>query len=338
MKTVTIPDLKDKMLAAMTIRGLTAKEAEIVIAPFIEAELRGKRTHGINKFFVIDDGLHNRGTPRIIRDKFSYALIDGNKELGFLCADMAMDMAIQKAKQHGSGIVGLTNAFYFSVLWPYARKAAEAGLVSIIMKSGGPAGVAPFGGADPIMGINPLSIGIPARGGPIILDMAAAQKPWGEVNLARVENRPLAPNTFIDKNGNFTTDPAQAEAIIPFGGAKGYGLNLAIEVLTGAFVGARMGLQVKEVYDTGNLFIALSPEMFTEMDTFLDSVEVLKTELKSSRPMANFPEVYLPGEQGDALFKKNTVKGSLEIPKDIWDALCKYADGVDIKSALQIKL
>jgi len=188
------------------------------------------------------------------------------------------------------------------------------------------------------MGINPLCVGIPTRTNPIILDMTAAQKPWGEVNLARVENRPLAPDTFIDQAGKFTTDPAAVEAIVPFGGAKGYGLNLVIEILTGAFVGAKMGLQVSEVYDTGALFIALSPELFTDTETFLDSVETLKKELKSSRPLAGFPEVYLPGEQGDALCKANTQKGSIEVKDEIWDALCKYADGADIKSILNIKL
>src|SRR5476651_45424 len=97
---VQITDLKAKMIQAMTIRGLSNEEAEIVVAPFIEAELRGKRTHGINKFFVIDDGLKSRGKPTIVRDKFNHALINGNKELGFICADMAIDLAIEKAKTY----------------------------------------------------------------------------------------------------------------------------------------------------------------------------------------------------------------------------------------------
>lgn len=91
MKTIATAELKAKMITAMTVRGLSPQEAEVVATPFIEAELRGKRTHGINKFFVIDDGLHNRGEPRVIRDKFNHVHVDGNKELGFICADMAME-------------------------------------------------------------------------------------------------------------------------------------------------------------------------------------------------------------------------------------------------------
>src|SRR5579859_3546290 len=137
---VKISELKEKMLTAMINRGLSKKEAEIVVEPFIEAELRGKRTHGINKFFVIDDGLALRGKPKIIRDKFNYTLIDGNKELGFICSDMATDIAIKKTKEFGNATIGLINSFYFSVLWPYARRITKEGFISIIMKSGGPAG------------------------------------------------------------------------------------------------------------------------------------------------------------------------------------------------------
>lgn len=335
---VKISDLKAKMLQAMITRGLSQKEAEIIVEPFIEAELRGKRTHGINKFFVIDEGLASRGKPEVVRDKFNYTLIDGHKEMGFICADMATEIVIKKAKEFGNAMVGVTNAFYFSVLWPYARKIAQEGLIGIIMKNGGPAGVSAYGGADPIMGINPLAISIPTKEEPIILDMAAAKKTWGEINLAKVEKRELDENTFIDKEGNFTTDPSLVEAIVPFGGAKGYGLNLMIEIFTGAFIGAKMGLQVKEVYETGTFFMAFSPEMFTEMNEFYENVEVLKHELKSSRPLNGFSQVYLPGEQGSMRLKQAQAKGEIEIKDQIWDALCKYADGEDIKTALNIKL
>ncbi len=335
---VKIRELEEKMIQAMTKRDLSEKEAKIIVEPFIEAELRGKRTHGINKFFVIDDGLASRGNPEVTRDKFNYTLIDGHKELGFICADMATDIAIKKAKEYGNAMVGVINAFYFSVLWPYARKMAQEGLIGIIMKSGGPAGVAAYGGADPIMGINPLAVSIPTKEDPIILDMAAAQKTWGEVNLAKVEKRMLDEDTFIDKEGNFTIHPSLVEAIMPFGGAKGYGLNLMIEIFTGAFVGAKMGLQVKEIYDTGTFFIAFSPEMFTEMNEFYEKVEILKRELKSSRPLKGFSQVFLPGEQGNKKLNEAREKGKIEVKEEIWHALCQYADGVNIKTVLNINL
>lgn len=322
----------------MTIRGLSEKEATIIVEPFIEAELRGKRTHGINKFFVIDEGLSSRGKPEIIRDKYNYTLIDGHKELGFICAELAIDIAIEKTKIYGNAMVGLINSFYFSVLWPYARRAASQGLITIIMKSGGPAGVAPYGGIDSIMGINPMAVGFPTKEEPIILDMAASKKSWGEVNLARVEKRKLDENTFLDKEGNFTTDPLSAETIVPFGGAKGYGINLMIEIFTGAFLGAKMGLQVKEVYETGTFFMTFSPEMFTDMDLYYKSVEVLKQEIKSSRIMKGFSQIRLPGEEGNAKLREATKKGIIEVNNEVWNALNKYADGVDIKAALNIKL
>lgn len=335
---VPIATLREKMMTAMRKRGLTEKEAKIVVEPFIDAELRGKRTHGINKFFVIDDGLKTRGTPEIIRDKFNYALIDGKHELGFICADLATDIVIKKTKTFGNAICALTNTLYFSVLWPYAQKIAGEGFLSIIMKGGGPSGVPPFGGVQPIMGFNPIAIGIPTRKGPLVLDMAASEKTYGEINLARVEKRTLKEGIFLDTKGNFTTDPQAAETIIPFGGAKGSGLNLMIEIFTGAFIGAKMGRKVNDTSETGTCFMAFSPEMFTQTDVFYDKVGVLMEEIKASTPMEGFREVFLPGEQSSKRREKNLKKGSVDIHEDIWNALNKYAEGIEIKKILNIKI
>ena len=128
----------------------------------------------------------------------------------------------------------------------YARQIAEFGYIGIVINNGGPATVAPTRGIDPILGTNPNAIGIPTSQGPLVLDMATSERPWGEVNLAKVENRPLVEKAFLDKGGEFTTDSDKAAAIIPFAGYKGYGLNFMIEILTGAFVSAKNGTAISK--------------------------------------------------------------------------------------------
>ena len=137
-----------------------------------------------------------------------------------------------------------------------------------------------------MFGTNPLCFSFPSgRGKPYVFDFATSQKVWGEVRQAIVENRPLPDNCFIDGEGNFTTDPEKAEAGVPFGGPKGYALCYALEVMTGAFVGAKMGYNARDEYDLGYLFVAFSPEMFTTLDTFTEEVDALAGDVRGCPPM-----------------------------------------------------
>lgn len=329
---VDITEFKKVCSAALTLRGLTLAEAEIVIEPFVLAELAGKKTHGIAKFFLIDEALRSRiGRPEIVRDRFNFVLIDARRELGYLSAQFATDVLIQKAREFGNSIVATKNSYYYSIAGIYARKVAEAGFVSIITNNGGPAAVTPFGGVDPILGTNPIAIGLPCRDGVIVLDMATSEKTWGEINLAKVEKRSLNDNTFVDDQGQVTTDPFKAKAIQPFGGVKGAGLNFVLEVLTGAFVGAKMGLQSQNGYDLGFLFFAYSPDMFTTRVEYDQSISQLVKEIKESRKQPGIGEIFLPGEQSDQKIQLAMQKGSIEIEDSIWQKLITFSQGGDVK-------
>lgn len=329
---IKIEELQNVMLQAMRARGLSSEEALQVVEPFIEAEIRNKKTHGISKFFMIEDAIASREEkPEIITDKFNYALINAHKELGYITAQFATDILIDKAKEYGNSMVGVINSYYYSMAGIYARKVAKAGFVSLIFNNGGPQGVVPFGGIDSIFGTNPIAVGIPTEEDPIVLDMATSEKTWGEINLAKVEGRQLQENTFLDKEGNFTTDPYKAESIISFGGYKGYGLNFVFEILTGALVGAKMGLQSKNGYDLGFFFIAISPEMFTTREKFNANITQLIKEVKNSRAMAG-KKVNIPGEQSDEQYNKAIEQGSVELKEEMWNQLLRFAKGENIKS------
>lgn len=321
------------MQTSLTTRGLTKEEAVMVAEPFIEAQLRGKKTHGISKFLLIDEAIQKReGKPTIIKDKNNYALIDAHKELGYISAQFAVDILIKKAKKFDNATIAVINSYYYSMAGIYARRVAEAGFVGIILNNGGPQGVAPFGGTTSIMGTNPMAIGIPTDGKPIVHDMATSEKTWGEINLAKVENRKLQENTFLDKEGRFTTDPYKADAIISFGGAKGYGLNFMFEILTGALVGAKMGLEAQNGYDLGFFFMAFSPDMFTTRKEFNEKVKRFTKEVKGSKTMAGVDEVFLPSEQSDRKLKKAIKEGELNIDEETWNHLLEFSKGGDIKN------
>ena len=261
-------------------------------------------------------------------------MINAHKELGYLSADFATDILIKKAKKFDNAILAFTNSYYYSMAGIYARKVAKAGFVAIILNNGGPMAVAPFGGIDPLLGTNPIAIGIPTEGEPIVHDMATSEKTWGETNLAKVEKRTLQEKTFLDKEGKYTTDPYAVEAIVPFGGAKGYGLNLMFEILTGALVGAKMGSEAKNGYDLGFLFLALSPTMFSSLEQFAQQVSQLVAEIKGSRTMPGVKEILIPGERSEKLMKEKLATGFIDIDGNAWENLLAFAQGKNVKELM----
>lgn len=335
--TIQISELHAAIIAILLNKGLNQHEAEIVAESFVRAECSGKKTHGIAKLFLLDDALKLReGKPEIIKDKFNYALIDAHKELGYLSADFACDILIDKAQKFENAFVGVNNSYYFAMTGVYAEKVARAGFVSIMMCGGGPAAVTPVGGADPILGTNPIAIGIPTPHGPIVLDMATSAAPWGEINLAKTENRALADKTFVDAAGAFTTDPARVEAIIPFGGHKGAGLNFMLEILSGALVHAKMGLQTRNGYDLGFFFMAFSSEMFSSHEEFDAGVAQIVADVKNSRALPGVEEIFVPGEQSQKKFTVALQQGVIEIDDDSLEILHAMSHGEDVKAKLKL--
>lgn len=321
--TVKIEEVKELMTKSLELRGIRGKDADFMISDYLESELEGHKTHGISKFLTIDAGLSRRsGDMKLLKRSGCYAQIDGNGELGHIAALYATNLAIEAGKKYGVGIAALKNVSRYSRVTPYARKIAGEGLVGMITNNGGPACVAPFGGARPIFGTNPLCFSFPSgRGKPYIFDFATSQKVWGEVRQAMVEKRPLPDQAFLDKEGNFTRDPEKAEAGVPFGGPKGYALCYALEIMTGAFVGAKMGKEAKDEYDLGYLFLAFSTEMFTDLAAFEEETDRLAREVKECPSIKPGGQVYVPGE----IFGDRPVEGrkpeAVELEEDVYQRL-----------------
>lgn len=335
---IKIEELRQKISEGLISRGLPKEDAKVISDALVEAEIRGKKTHGINKAFTMEKAIKSiESRPEIIKDKGNYAFIDGHKQIGHISANFAVDILLKKVKEFDNAVVGVKNSFYYTMAGIYAEKIAREGYVALIFNNGGPSAISPFGGVDPILGTNPIAIGIPTKTNPIVLDMTTGEKPWGEINLAKVEERDLQPNTFLDKDGKFTTNPQEAVGIIPFGGYKGYGLNFMFEVLTGALVNSKMGYQAQNGYDLGFLFMAYSPTMFSTKENFEDEVEQLIEDVKSSRKAQGVDEIFLPGETSRNTMNKNLKAGEIEIKDETWSKLLSFASGEDIEKKIDLK-
>lgn len=249
---LVVPETKHNALvaAAYRHRGYLADEAEEGARFCAEASRHGIRTHNAIKALHLDH-LFGSGSKGCVPgapieerpSRFPAAKIwNANKKLGQSTAYRAMDAAIALADQYGVGTVSVDNAFHY--LWGggYVMDAARRGYIAYTNCTAALAEVVPFGGKFPTLGTNPHSWGFPttdAIGYPIVVDWATSVVAMGRVQQLKREGKPLPPLAAVDKEGNPTTDPAQAVSLLPFGAHKGYGLSL-INELVAAFIGGSL--------------------------------------------------------------------------------------------------
>lgn len=170
---------------------------------------------------------------------------NANYKLGQSVAYEAMDRAMELADQYGVGIVSVDRAFHY--LWGggYMLEAARKGYLAYTNCTAALAEVVPFQGKFPTLGTNPHSWGFPsveAIGFPLVVDWATSVVAMGRVQQFAREGLSLPPNAAVDENGNPTTDPKKAKALLPFGAHKGYGLSLINEIVA-AYIGGSLPTQ-----------------------------------------------------------------------------------------------
>jgi L-2-hydroxycarboxylate dehydrogenase (NAD+) len=328
MAQIEMSELRALVANALKTMGVGTADAAIIADDLIEAEEEGKSTHGLGKLFVIDEALAKRtGNPEIVKLTSVAAVIDGKGELGQVAATFAVKRLIALARGSGIGIVALRNISRYGRLSPYGRQIAAEGFVGIVMNGGGPPAVAPYGGIDPVLGTNPICFAFPQEGEPLIADFSTAERVWGEIRQAMLAGTQLPENAFIDETGQFTRDPARANAVLPFGAHKGYALGLALEILTGALTGAEVGTAVKTPYDLGYLFIAIDPSLLASGEVFRKSVSNLVDDIEASRPRTPGTKVRAPGSQSRDRRKSTRAAGVLDVADDMLDKLRRLANG-----------
>ena len=130
---VKINELRDRMTNSLIKRGLDQRSVKSVVSAYVEAEIAGKKTHGIGKLFLLDKPIKDiLSGPELKKDKGNYAFIDGNKSLGHTTADLMVDILLDKVSKFDNAFVASTNSFYYSMLSVYAKRTADAGYVAII--------------------------------------------------------------------------------------------------------------------------------------------------------------------------------------------------------------
>lgn len=312
--------------------GASNEEAEATAEVLTEADARGLASHGLLRLPYILRALQ-RGTIipnasiRVARETEATALIDGGHGLGHYVAVRAMRLAIEKAKRCGVGAVGVYNSNHFGIAGYYAEMALREGLIGIVTTTTD-ALVHPWGGVEPMLGTNALAVGIPGDP-PILLDMATSVAARGKLVEAAKKGEPIPQGWAVDREGRPTTDPKKGleGALSPFGGVKGYGLALVLELLAGPLVGAAAGKEVVGTLEPvegfctkGDLMIVIDPTAFGSVEEFRMRVQKFVRELKASRKAPGVEEILVPGEP-EFRTRERRLRDGIPIAEEVWAEL-----------------
>jgi LDH2 family malate/lactate/ureidoglycolate dehydrogenase len=297
--------------AIFAATGMSTCDAETVAGVLVWANERGVDSHGVIRIPIylseIKNGLYKPMAKPLVRELLPAAFrMDCNRAPGPVCMMRAAAHAIKVADKLGIGMGLLSDPTHLGALGCYVQWVAEHGYAAIAIVAGLPF-MAYHGAKVTSLATSPIAIGIPApgpEGAPLLLDMATSVLSLGRVRQAEAEGLSISDGVAIDANGNITTDPSRATTMLPLGGAKGSGLSLMFECLTGILAGtpiiAPLGRKDGTKTPIQNaMIVVFNVANFRELDEYRRDVIELTEFVHGLPRREGFDELRLPGERGD---------------------------------------
>ena len=293
-----------------TAVGIGREDAEVVAADLVAADLEGVASHGVMLLPMYIDRIVKGSVSRssageVVSDRGSAIVIDAGNALGQLTARQAVRRAVARAHAIGLAAVSVRNGFHFGTAGRYARMMAAENCVGIVLSNTRPLMPAP-GGAQPLVGNNPIAIALPSAGDfPVEADMALSATAMGKIRLAAAAGQSIPPDWAIDSEGRPTTDPSAAikGMLLPAAGPKGFGLAFVIDLLCGGLSDGAVGSEVyplygdaAEPYRCAHFFLAIHAGHFPAGERFAERVRDQATRVSASKRSPGVDRVYAPGE------------------------------------------
>ena len=311
--------LRRLALENLGLLGLTEKESEIVANVLLYAELRDK-SQGLIK--ILEETVvpaPDRTAVEVESRSPAIHLLHANGHAGMVVLNQATEVTIDACAQVGLALTGTRGtASSTGSIGYYAERIAQAGFIGIVM-AGSPKVMATAGSRLPAMGTNPLAISVPAASQPLVFDMATAATTWFDLVHHSRSNTPIAPGLALDRDGEPTTNASEAlrGVMLTFGGSKGSGLALMLEMLTGPLMGASL---VGDKHDSrGNFLLAIDPSLL--IDDFAQRAERVIDSIRRGPRQKGCDAIRLPGEHSSALAHSRISAGKMPINRDILQKL-----------------
>lgn len=300
-----------KLVARLFIAaGLPQDAAQTVAEGLTDADLEGMPSHGVMLTDMYIDRIQQGSVSLetsgvIVSDNGAAVVLDARHAIGHLTGDQAITIAIQRARQFGVGIVAVRHGFHFGTARRFALQATEADCIGIVACNTRPLMPAP-GGAEAVVGNNPIAIAIPTAGPiPIVLDMATSEAAMGKIRMAAKGGEPIPATWAVRADGSPTTSAAEAIAgmLLPSGGPKGFGLSFVIDLLCGLLSGGASGKAVTPLYgdasvpyDSSHLFIAIDVAHFADPATVRSAAAAAAERIRAGRRAPGTERLFAPGE------------------------------------------
>jgi len=335
LQYLSISDAENFIAQALVSVQVPAADAKLIGQLMVKSDLVGADGHGIFRLpaylkRIRAGGVNLNPNIHIEREKGATALINGDNGLGHLVMNKAVEVAVQKVKEHSVCWVGSHYGNHSGAASVYVRKLAEQGYIGIYMAVGNANHMAPWGGIDLLLSTNPIAIAVPAGDHPmVLLDIATTVAAYGKVKLAAQKGETMPDDWMIDRQGKPITDPKRSGegSLLPIGGYKGYGLAVMIGLLAGALNNAAVGKGTIDfnahhdlITNTGQTIIAVDPSAFGDREEFIQRVIALVDDLKSSSTLPGVKEIRVPGE-GAAKFMAERMRQGIPLTPELLDSL-----------------
>lgn len=346
--------LEQFMIDALVAYGVPLEDAQVIGDVLIESDKRGIDSHGIGRLKPIyldriEAGIMNPVTNiEVLKDSEGTAVLDGHNGMGHVVGKVAMDMAIEKAKKYGIGMVVARNSNHYGIAGYFVTMATDANMIGVTGTNARPS-IAPTFGVENMMGTNPLTFGLPTdEEFPFVLDCATSITQRGKIEVYGRAGKELPPGWVIGNDGTTRTDTDQvlidlttgAAALTPLGGIgdelggyKGFGYAMVVEILSaalqdGAFMKQLNGFDENRKaipYPLGHFFIAIDPAHFMGVETFKRIAGTICREIRASKKAPGHDRIYTAGELEWEAAQYRKARGC-PVPESLQKAMIEVRD------------
>ncbi len=289
--------------------GMSAEDADLLADSLVTADLRGVHSHGVLRVpeyvaKLLEGGVDPKGRPRIVSESAGAIVVDGGNSMGQIGSAFAMRAAIGRARATHVAIAAVRGSNHCGTMAYFAMMALPEDMIGMATTNALPT-MAPWGGTDKILGINPVGVAIPAKTEPaIVFDAAFSASSHGKIRVYKQKGFPIPEGWALDAGGRPTTDPATAldGLLQPIGAYKGTGLAVVMGTLSTLLSGASFGTELGNMVDgptpgaDGHFFLAMNVAAFVDPEIFKRRVDGVVRQIRNCRPAPGHRRAYAPGE------------------------------------------
>ena len=302
-------------------QGVSESDAASLAAVVTHSDFTGTYSHGLSRLCIylrqyMAGALAAQPDFRCVKDADASLAFDCGGGSGIVAVNRVYDAVLERARKFGVAAGVGRNSANIGCGGYYGHRMAEDNVIGIVVSNTYPC-MAPYGGADRLIGTNPIIMGCPTTdpNRPIVIDISTSGVAIGKVQAYRRENKEMPPDWANDYDGNPTTDPHVAYCVRPMGGHKGYGLAVFVDMFGGVLSDALTSPEIPFVEDmqpekTGFAVILLDIAHFIDVERFKEHASLYASLLKNSRTATGVKEIFMPGEIEARLIEERKVSGN----------------------------